>query len=350
MVNVKKVDTTATLLGTKTSLPIYITAAALGKLGHPEGEVILTRAAGTRNVIQMLPTLASCALEEMVSTKKTNQTQWFQLYVNSDRQVTKRLVQKAEKLGCKALCITVDAPALGRREKDMRTKFVDDAPDVQQGEKNVERSQGAARAISSFIDPSLEWRDIAWFRSITKMPIVIKGIQRGEDALLAVKHGVDAIVISNHGGRQLDTSRSGIEVLPEVISALEKAGVRKKIQVFVDGGFRRGSDIYKAIALGADAVGLGRPFLYAMSTYGQEGVEKCIDILRDELEMVMRLMGTPILSKVAGEKDDLVDTRSLGIHTAKTPTDHLSEEVYDRLRVVKSKLWTCLFESRVLWD
>jgi L-lactate dehydrogenase (cytochrome) len=276
MVNVKNVDTSCTLLGTRSSLPIYVTATALGKLGHPEGEVLFTRACGTRGLIQMIPTLASCSIDQLVGAKLPSQTQWFQLYVNADRGLTKNLIEKAERLGCKAVCITCDAAQLGRREKDMRVKFENDAPD-EMSQKEVNRNQGAARAISSFIDPSLCWDDLPWFRSIIKTKLVLKGIQCGEDAVIAAKSGVDAIVISNHGGRQLDTCRSGVEMLVEVVDALEKAGLSGKMELYVDGGFRRGGDIFKALALGATAVGLGRPFLYSMP-YGQQGVEHCMVI------------------------------------------------------------------------
>jgi L-lactate dehydrogenase (cytochrome) len=248
MIPVLKVKTGTRLLGTETAAPFYISATALGKLGHPEGEVVLTRACGNRNIIQMMPTLASCSLDDMMNAALPNQKQWYQVYVNQDRQMTQKLIQHAERRGATAIVITVDAPALGRREKDMRMKFMDDAPDVQV--KNaMNRSQGASRALSSFIDPNLCWNDIPWFQSITRLPIVLKGIQTGDDALLAAQFGVQGIIVSNHGGRQLDTVRSGIEILPEVIECLTKVGQRQKLQVFVDGGFRRGGDIYKALAL-----------------------------------------------------------------------------------------------------
>ena len=273
LVNVEKVDTGTTLLGTRTSLPFYITATALGKLGHPEGEVVLTRAAGTRNIIQMIPTLASCSLDEIIEAKVPTQTQWYQVYVNKNRDLTASLIKKAESKGVTAICITVDAPQLGRREKDMRVKFKDDAPEVQ-SEHDISRNQGAARAISSFIDPSLSWDDLPFLRSVIKGKLVLKGIQCGEDAVLAAKAGVNGIIISNHGGRQLDTCRSSIEILEEVMKSLREKDL--KLEVLIDGGIRRGSDIYKAIAMGAGGVGIGRPFLYAMSAYGQQGVEYAI--------------------------------------------------------------------------
>lgn len=295
LINVKNIDISTTLFGTKTSMPIYITATALGKLGHPQGEVVLTRAAGTRNIIQMIPTLASCSLDEIVDAGIDNQTFWFQLYVNSNRNLVKEVVSRAEKRGAKVLCITVDAPILGRREKDLRVKFVEEAPDVG---TVTDRSQGAARAISGFIDPSLSWADIPWFRSITKLPIVLKGVHSGQDAVKAAILGIDGIIVSNHGGRQLDTVYSGIEMLEQVMHELRRYGLAEKITVLVDGGFRRGTDIFKALALGAKAVGIGRPFLYAMSGYGQQGVERAIDLLREELELAMRLMGTPNLDQI----------------------------------------------------
>ena len=277
MINVKHINLETKMLGTKCALPFYISATALGKLGHPMGEVCYTKAAGTRNIIQMIPTLASCSIDELVSAKIDGQTQWFQLYVNSNRNLTADIIEKAIKLGITAIFITVDAPQLGRREKDMRVKFVDDAPDVQNGEV-INRQSGAARAISTFIDSSLQWSDLPWFKMIIKgrAKIILKGIQCGEDAVLAVKAGVDGIVISNHGGRQLDTCRSSVEILKEVKEELKERNLDNRMEIFIDGGIRRGSDIFKALAMGANGVGLGRPFIYAMSGYGQKGIERAI--------------------------------------------------------------------------
>jgi L-lactate dehydrogenase (cytochrome) len=180
----------------------------------------------------------------------------------------------------KALFITVDAPQLGRREKDMRTKL--DAESAVQGADGdqTDRSQGVSRAITTFIDPSLSWKDIPWFQSITKMPIILKGIQRVEDVMKAIEYGVQGVVLSNHGGRQLDTARSGIEILAEVMPILKQNGLQDKLEIFIDGGIRRGTDIIKALCLGAKGVGLGRPFLYAMSAYGLPGVEKAMQLLK----------------------------------------------------------------------
>lgn len=278
--DVEKIDLSTTMFGTKVDIPFYVTATALGKLGNPEGEVVLTRGAHKHNVIQMIPTLASCSFDEIVDAKQGNQVQWLQLYVNKNRDITKGIVQHAEKRGCKGLFITVDAPQLGRREKDMRSKFDDVGSNVQStGGHDTDKSQGAARAISSFIDPSLSWKDIPWFMGITKMPIILKGVQRVEDVLRAIDLGVHGVVLSNHGGRQLDFARSGIEVLAEVMPILRERGLEDRLEIYVDGGVRRATDIIKALCLGAKGVGIGRPFLYAMSAYGLPGVDRAMQLV-----------------------------------------------------------------------
>ncbi|KAJ7686569.1 glyoxylate dehydrogenase [Mycena rosella] len=336
--DVTSVDWSTTILGQKSSLPIYISATALGKLGHPDGELNLTRAAAKHGIIQMIPTLASCSFDEIVDAAQPNQPLFLQLYVNRDREVTKKYVQHAEKRGVKGLFITVDAPQLGRREKDMRMRFVDDGAGakVQEGQSGVKKDQGIARAISSFIDPSLAWKDIPWFRSITKMPIILKGVASPQDAIMALEAGVQGIVLSNHGGRQLDNSRSGLENLVDIVAALKTRGPwpNPSFSVFIDGGVRRASDVLKALALGASAVGVGRGFLYAFSAYGQEGVEKAIEILRDEFEMNMRLLGCRNLSELG---PDMVDASALHTHAGLAPQDNLYAATYQPLRLAQFK-------------
>lgn len=334
LVDVSQIDLSITMLGTITSAPFYITATALGKLGHKDGETVLTRAAAKQNVIQMIPTLASCSFDEIMDAAEPGQTQWFQLYVNSDREITKKIVQHAERRGISGLFITVDAPQLGRREKDMRLKKFEDLSHVQGDDEDADRSQGAARAISSFIDTSLNWDDLAWFRSITKMPIILKGVQCVQDALKAVDYGVDGIVLSNHGGRQLDSVKAPIENLAELVPLLKRRNVHDKIDIFIDGGVRRGSDVIKAIALGAKGVGIGRPFLYAMSTYGDEGVYKAIQILKDEMVMNMRLLGAPSMEAL---NESYIDSSAFN---RSIPDDRLFSSVYELLEPpeFKSKL------------
>ncbi|KAJ5550241.1 FMN-dependent dehydrogenase [Penicillium sp. DV-2018c] len=329
LVDVEHIDMSTTMLGTKCSIPFYVTATALGKLGHPEGEVVLTKAAHQHNVVQMIPTLASCSFDEIVDAKQGDQVQWLQLYVNKDREITRKIVEHAEKRGCKGLFITVDAPQLGRREKDMRSKFSDPGSNVQGTGDDIDRSQGAARAISSFIDPALSWKDIPWFKSITRMPVVLKGVQCVEDVLRAVEAGCDGVVLSNHGGRQLDTARSGIEVLAETMPALRERGWENRIEVFVDGGVRRATDIIKALCLGAKGVGIGRPFLFAMSAYGLDGVDRAMQLLKDEMQMNMRLIGA---ASIAELNPSLVDTRGLMAgHSGNAPSDTLGLGAYDPL-------------------
>ncbi|KAJ6491796.1 glyoxylate dehydrogenase [Mycena vitilis] len=332
--DVTTVDWSTAILGQKSSLPIYISATALGKLGHPDGELNLTRAAGKHGIIQMIPTLASCSFDEIVDAAQPNQPLFLQLYVNRDREVTKKYVQHAERRGVSGLFITVDAPQLGRREKDMRMKFVDDGAGakVQEGQSGVKKDQGIARAISSFIDPSLAWKDIPWFRSITKMPIILKGVASPRDAIMALEAGCNGIVLSNHGGRQLDNARSGLENLVDIVAALKTRGPwpNARFSVFVDGGVRRASDVLKALALGASAVGIGRGFLYAFSSYGQEGVERAIEILRDEFEMNMRLLGVTTLGEIT---PDLVDASRLA--SGLTPPDNLYSATYQPLRLAQ---------------
>ncbi|ODQ66560.1 FMN-dependent dehydrogenase [Nadsonia fulvescens var. elongata DSM 6958] len=338
LVDVTNVDLSTTMLGTKVAAPFYITATALGKLGNPEGEVVLTRSAAKHDLIQMIPTLASCSFDEILDAAVDPQTQWLQLYVNSNRKITQKIIQHAESRGIKGLFITVDAPQLGRREKDMRSKYEEDAADIQEeSDENIDRSQGAARAISSFIDPSLSWKDLAWFRSVTTMPIVLKGVQSSADSLLAVQHGMDGIVLSNHGGRQLEFARSAIEVLVDVMDVLKQHGVQNKIEVYIDGGVRRATDIIKALCLGARGVGIGRPFLYAMSTYGEAGVNRAIQLLKDEFEMNMRLIGCTSVDQL---NPSYLDIRSLSSHDGSVPSDSLSETAYQKMALpaFKNKL------------
>ncbi|KDE09784.1 L-lactate dehydrogenase (cytochrome) [Microbotryum lychnidis-dioicae p1A1 Lamole] len=333
--DVTNVDFSSSILGMPTSLPVYATATALGRLGHPDGEKNLTWGCAEHDIIQMIPTLASCSFDEIVDAAKPGQNMVMQLYVNKDRTITERIVRHAEKRDVKGLFITVDAPQLGRREKDMRQKFSDEGSDMQKGSE-VDKSQGAARAISSFIDPGLSWKDIEWFKSITKMPLILKGVQCWEDAVLAAEAGLAGVVLSNHGGRQLDFAKSGIEILVEVMDALRERDLLKGgFEVYIDGGVRRAGDILKAVALGAKAVGLGRPLLYAYCAYGKEGVSRALQILKDEMEMNLRLIGAPTLADVTPE---MVDIRGLSSRNVDSNPDYLMRANYEPLQGVGNGL------------
>lgn len=331
-IDVKEVDTSYELLGTKSSVPFYVTATALAKLGHPDGECSIARGAGKENVIQMISTLSSNSLEEIAQARIPGATQWFQLYINEDRKITKELVKKAEDLGMKAIFITVDAPSLGNREKDKRLKFTNET-NVDLGD-DADRSSGASKALSSFIDCSVNWKDIKEVMSWTKLPVLVKGVQTPEDVILAYDAGCKGVVISNHGGRQLDTSSPPIEVLAETIPILKNLGKeRKDFEILVDGGVKRGTDILKAVALGGQnihvSVGLGRPFLYANSGYGEEGVRKCIQILKSELEMDMRLLGVTNLDQL---NQKYIDTRRL---IGRDAPNYLYDNTYKPIDFVK---------------
>ena len=332
LVNVRDIDLSTTVLGEKSSLPLYFTATALAKLAHQDGEVAIVKAAHKAGVIYMLPTLSSYTLDEMLAARQPGQQLFSQLYVNPERSRSEEYVAKLEANGVKALFVTVDAPQLGRREKDMRNKFSQQGSDVQgddEDEGEVDRSQGAARAISSYIDPGLCWDDVPWLKKITKMKVLLKGVQCGEDAVMAYKAGLNGAVLSNHGGRQLDTCRPGIEVLPEVVEALKEAGCKKdEFKLFIDGGIRRGADIFKAVALGAEACGAGRPVLYSLASYGEKGIVRMVHMLQDELTMVMRLSGTATIASITPEH---VITRNLADHIVPLPCDKLVQGTYQPL-------------------
>jgi 4-hydroxymandelate oxidase len=271
-------------------------------MADPSGEIGITKACSSEGIINILSTLSTTAVEEVVKASAT--PVWFQLYVYKDRGATKELVQRVISAGCKALVVTVDAPLLGKRERDVRNKFV--LPDgirvknmsaaLTGANKNEEDSE-LAGYFASELDPSLKWKDVEWFRSIAgNLPVILKGITCGEDAGLAVEHGVDGIIVSNHGGRQLDTCRATIDILPEVIVAAEG-----KIEILIDGGIRRGTDIIKALALGAKAVLLGRPMLWGLAIDGENGARKVLQILKKEFDLAMALCGCRCVKEISRE-------------------------------------------------
>lgn len=281
LVDVSNVDTGTTVLGHKTSFPVFLSASAMAGLAHPDAEIALARATHRAGVIQMVPTISSRTHEEIAAARAPGQTQFFQLYVNRDRAGVEALVRKVEDLGYGAIFLTVDTPLVGRRERDFRNTFA--------------QGHGVIRSIGTISDPSLTWDYVDWLRSITTRPLVLKGVQRGEDALLAEKHGIAGLLLSNHGGRQLDGARATLDVLVEVRRFL---GSESPMELYLDGGIRRGSDVVKALALGATAVGLARPVLYGLAGYGQPGAEAVLGLLRDEVRLCMALCGAPALADI----------------------------------------------------
>ncbi|GAC73357.1 hypothetical protein L1887_58192 [Cichorium endivia] len=290
--------------GYDSSLPVYISPAAMAKLGHPDGELNLTRGAGKAQIIQGISANASVGLDEMLDNRKEGQPIVYQLYVNKDRAASERILKKVEDKGCSAVMLTVDAPVMGKRERDMRVKGDEVEMGVDHGKDVKAKGGGVAQAISGYIEPNLTWDDIKWFRKTCKLPLYLKGIQTVEDVELAVKHGVEGVVISNHGGRSLEYAPAPIDVLVELRQ--RRPDLFDKIEVFLDGGVRRGTDVLKAVALGAKAVGLGRPFLYAQSGYGEAGVTRAIQILEDEIHRGMRLLGVSSLDQLTPEMIDIL--------------------------------------------
>jgi 4-hydroxymandelate oxidase len=294
------------VMGVDVSMPVLVAPTAFHKLAHPDGELATARAAKGAGTAMMLSSLSNTDVEDVVTTHADT---FFQLYVYRDREATVGLVRRAEEAGCRALVLTVDAPLLGRRERDVRNAFALPAHLtvknlVPAGYGNVNEASaesGLATYFASLIDPSVSWKDIAWLRSLTKLPLAIKGIVRVDDAKRARDEGVAAVVVSNHGGRQLDGSPATLDVLADIADA-----VGREVEVLMDGGVRRGTDVLKALALGAKAVLIGRPVLWGLACDGEAGVGLVLEMLRRELDLAMALAGCPSLDAVTR---DLVGER-----------------------------------------
>ena len=300
LVDVSQRSTAARVLGRELALPVLIAPTAFHKLAHPDGELATARAAQQAGTIMVLSTLSNTPVEDVVA--ETAAEVWFQLYVYRDRGATRALCERVQAAGCKALVLTVDAPLLGRRERDVRNRFtLPDGLEVANAFAVEQRALHAGAAESGLfnyfaeqIDPALSWKDIEWLRAGTSLPLLIKGIVRGDDAQRARDHGAAAVIVSNHGGRQLDTSIASIDALPEVADAL--AG---SLPLLVDGGVRRGTDVLKALALGAQAVLLGRPILWGLAAFGQQGVFDVLSLLRREIDLAQALCGCANLADVS---------------------------------------------------
>ncbi len=302
--DVSHIKTDTTILGDIVASPILIAPTAMQQMAHPDGEVASARAAERLNTLYTLSSWSTKSLED-VSSAAPNVLKWFQLYVYKDRKVVADLVARAERAGYKAFAVTVDTPILGRREADIKNKFA--LPShltmgnftkaggyhASGPQSSGNTGSGLASYVSNLIDRSLTWNDITWLRSITKCKIVVKGIMGVEDAIKAVEHGVDAVWISNHGARQLDTAPATIEVLPEIIRA-----VAGRVEVYLDGGVTRGTDVFKALALGARAVFVGRPVLWGLAHNGEDGVHHIMTLLNDELNLALALAGVADIAEL----------------------------------------------------
>ncbi|HJU74014.1 MAG TPA: alpha-hydroxy acid oxidase [Gemmatimonadaceae bacterium] len=302
MVDVSVRDTQTTVLGTRVAFPALIAPTAMQRLAHPDGECAMARAAERLGVVMIVSTTATTGLVEVCAA--TPAPKWFQCYIYRDRGVTRALLEQARAAGYQAVVLTVDAPRLGRRERDVRQAFnlppgmrLPNAELAGEGELHAlagdsSLSQHLARTHDAALTPT----DVRWIHEVTGLPVIVKGIVRGDDAKRALDHGAAGVAVSNHGGRQLDTAIAAIRALPEVVVAVAERG-----EVYVDGGVRRGTDIVKAIALGARAVLLGRPALWGLAVNGEQGVVDALTILRDEFDLAMALCGCRSVSEITGD-------------------------------------------------
>ncbi|XP_072118352.1 2-Hydroxyacid oxidase 2 isoform X3 [Mobula birostris] len=279
-------DTRTTIQGTEISFPIGIAPIAFHCLAWHDGEMSTTRAAEAMNTCYIASTYATCSVEE-ISAAAPNGFRWFQLYVYLNHELSEQLVHRVEACGYKAIVLTVDVPYTGKRRNDIRNNFklpphlkVKNFDGVFE-ETTEDRLYGIP---ANSLDPSISWKDISWLRSLTRLPIIIKGILTKEDAELAVGHGVQGIIVSNHGGRQLDGGPATIDALSEIVKT-----VQGRVEIYLDGGIRTGSDVLKALALGARCVFIGRPVIWGLAYKGEEGVKEILQILNDEFRLSMAL-------------------------------------------------------------
>nr|CAD1823215.1 unnamed protein product [Ananas comosus var. bracteatus] len=298
LIDVSHIDMTTTVLGFKISMPIMIAPAAMQKMAHPEGELATARAASSAGTIMILSSWATCSIEEVASTGAG--VRFFQLYVHKDRNLVRQLVKRAERAGFKAIALTVDTPRFGRREADIKNRFtlppgltLKNFEGLDLGPLDNTRNSGLAEYATSQLDPTLSWKDVKWLQTITSLPIIVKGVTTAEDTRLAIQAGVAGIIVSNHGARQLDYQPATISCLEEVVSAAQG-----RVPVFLDGGVRRGTDVFKALALGASGVFIGRPVLYSLAVDGEAGVRKVLQMMRDEFEITMSLCGCTNLKEI----------------------------------------------------
>ncbi|MBD2200016.1 alpha-hydroxy-acid oxidizing protein [Calothrix anomala FACHB-343] len=303
LVDVSDRNLTTSILGQPLALPLLIAPMAFQCLAHPDGEIATAKAAASAGVGMVLSTLATKTIEEVAAVGQNfpNALQWFQLYIHKDRGLTRALVERAYTAGYKALCLTVDAPLLGQRERDRRNEFslplgLQAANIATIKDLDIPHAQGESGLFTYFaeqLNPALTWKDLAWLQSICPLPLVIKGILRGDDAIRAVECGVKAIIVSNHGGRQLDSAIASLDALAEIVTAVDN-----RAEILVDGGIRRGTDILKALALGAKAVLIGRPILWGLAVAGEVGVSRILTMLENEFSLAMALSGCQKLQDI----------------------------------------------------
>ncbi|CAK8578340.1 unnamed protein product [Lathyrus sativus] len=302
LIDVSKIDMTTSVLGFKISMPIMIAPTSMHKMAHPEGEYATARAASAAGTIMTLSTAASSSVEEVASTGPG--IRFLQLYVFKDRNIVTQLVRRAENAGFKAILLTVDTAVGGHREANIKNRFTF-PPHLRfkHFEAMVsERTKDPVSIVNGLYDRSLNWKDVKWLQTITSLPIILKGVLTAEDTRLAIQAGAAGVIVSNHGARQLDYVPATIMALEEVVQAAEG-----RVPVFLDGGVRRGTDVFKALALGAAGVFIGRPVVFSLVADGEAGVRKVLEMLHDELEITMALCGCPSLKDIT--RDHVVTER-----------------------------------------
>ena len=287
LVDVGSVTTRTTILGDDVSMPILVAPTAFQRLAHPDGDLATARGAAAAGTVMCLSTLGGASPSQLREAAPDGRL-WFQLYWSRDRGFTQALVESAAESGFEAIVLTVDLPAAGRRERDIRAAF--EIPSDLDLPNLAEHLGGGDfhATLDEVVDPTVTWEDLEWLRSVSSLPLIVKGILTSEDARLACEHGVDGVVVSNHGGRQLDGAPASLAALPEVVDA-----VSGRCLLIVDGGVRRGTDVVTALALGARAVMVGRPVLWGLAVDGEDGVRRVLELLRDEVELALRLLGCP---------------------------------------------------------
>jgi 4-hydroxymandelate oxidase len=289
MVDVSARDASTSLLGEHLPAPLLVAPTALHRMAHGEGEVATARGASACGLPMVLSSLSTCTIEDVA--RAATAPLWMQIYISQDRGFTRSLAQRAEAAGCKALMVTVDTPVWGVRERDIHNGFrVPDGMRVanleRPGQPTGHSGRGIGESLGWTIDASLTWNDLEMLRGAVKLPVLVKGVLRGDDAVKAIEHGAAGVVVSNHGGRQLDGAIATATALPDVVQS-----VAGRVPVIVDGGIRRGTDILRALAMGAAAVQVGRPVLWGLAVGGADGVERVLRILMDEFSIAMALAG-----------------------------------------------------------
>jgi len=287
LVDVSRAETTTTVLGTEISMPLVVAPVAFQRMAHPDGEPGMARAAAAARTIMCLSTLATSTPAE-VAEAAPGAPRWFQLYVFRDPGMTRALLAQAREAGFEAVVLTVDTPRVGRRERDFRTGFAL-PPEITV--PSLAAAAGGPTAVTplsafSSMSDAVTWNDVEWLAGEAGLPVLVKGVLTAEDALLACEHGAAAVIVSNHGGRQLDGSPATLDALPEVVDA-----VAGRVEVLLDGGIRRGTDVVKALALGARAVLAGRPPLWGLAAGGEAGARRVLELLRDEILLALVLLG-----------------------------------------------------------